>query len=47
MKRIKKQIDLTKFFLNESKSYMKGTSKWDYYTKLPKSYVRFMIFCNQ
>ena len=41
---MRKFIDLTKWFYIESMSYMEGHSKWHIYTRMPKSYIRFMYF---
>jgi hypothetical protein len=39
---MKRFIQLTKWFHNESLSYMKGYSKWYVYTRMPLKYFKFM-----
>jgi len=41
---MKKYLYLHKFFIEESKSYMKGTNKIEYYTKFPFAYIKFMYY---
>lgn len=41
---MKKFIQSTKWFYNESMSYMEGYSKWYIYSRMPKAYIKFMWY---
>ena len=39
---IKNLSDLTKFFFKESYSFMEGTNRFSYYSRLPIVYIKFI-----
>ena len=45
--KLKYMIAMHKFFISESKSFMKGTSRFFYYGYYLIAYIKFMDYCHK